>query len=286
MRDRLITHYLREIVAILSLNGAPGLRKRVFFSYTRLFCRYILAVKFSFRKTAPVRVGRFTIPPADFGVLRHLYEELFIERIYALALESDRPVIIDCGSNIGMSVLFFKEEYPQAHIIAFEPDPGNFKHLQSAMSANFPDVAIHNVAVSDVPGQMQLYTSSDSQGRITTKSLYRERLEDTALVSESVEVVRLSDYLQSSVDLLKIDIEGAEISVLRDLIATGMIGRVSNMIVEFHDIRQGGRQTLSEFLATLEGQGFVLKLAAEPPHSGGRVNTRGARDILIYASRV
>ena len=285
MKDRLIVHYLRQLVSILSLGGQPGLRKRLFVSYTRLFFRYILAVKFSIKKKAPVRIGRFTIPPTDFGVLRHLFEELFIERIYALALDSDRPVIIDCGSNIGMSVLFFKEEYPQARILAFEPDPDNFRHLQSAVSGNFSDVAIYNKAVSDEPGQMQLYASPDSHGGITTKSLYRERLDDTAVASASVEVVRLSEYLKLPVDLLKIDVEGAEISVLRDLIATGTISRVAKMIVEFHDIKHEGRPPLSEFLATLEEQGFELKLAAEPPRSRGRVDTREARDILIYASR-
>lgn len=285
MRDRIIIHYLRQVVAILSLDGPRGLRGRLFVSYSRLFWRYVLAVKFSSKKDAPVRVGRFTIPPTDFGVLRHLYEEIFIERIYALPLRSERPVIVDCGSNIGMSVLFFKEEYPQARITAFEPDPENFTHLESAVKANAPDVVIYKMAVSDEPGQLQLYTSSSSQGGMTMKSLYRERLDETALMSESVEVVRLSDYLPPAVDLLKIDVEGAEISVLRDLITTGAIGQVKNLIVEFHDMKQEGRPPLSEFLATLQAQGFELKLSAEPPRARGYIESSGTRDILIYASR-
>jgi FkbM family methyltransferase len=285
LRDRLIIHYLRQTMAIFSVDGPAELRRRLFFSYTRLFCRYILAVKFSLKKTARIRVDGYSFPPTDFGVLRHLYEEIFIERIYDLGLELERPKIVDCGSNIGMSVLFFKAQYPQAQIVAFEPDPDNFQHLQSTVSLNFSDVTIHNKAVSDTPGRMNLYTSADSQGGITTKSLYRERLEDTALVSKTVEVVRLSDYLQSPVDLLKIDVEGAETAVIHDLIVTGGISHVKNMIIEFHDIQQEGRPTLSRFLMLLEQQGFILRLAVEPLRSHGHIDLKVARDVLVYASR-
>lgn len=285
MRDRLVIHYIREAATALSLDGPRGLRKHVLGSYTRLFCRYVLGVKFSLKKDAPVKIGRFRVPPTDFRVLRHLYEELFIERNYDLALGSERPVIIDCGSNIGMSVLFFKDQYPQARIIAFEPDPENFSLLQSMVAGNFPDVTTYNMALAGEPGRMQLYSSSDRQGGMTMKSLYKERLEDTALPSESVEVVRLSEYLDRPVDLLKMDVEGAEISVIQDLIVTGTIQQVKNMIVEFHDMRQEGRQTLSEFLGMLEHQGFLLKLSAEPQRSGEHVDIAAARDILIYATR-
>lgn len=285
MRDRIFIHYLREAANILSLDGQPGLRKQILTSYTRLFWRYILAVKFSYKKTAPVPIGKFTIPPTDFGVLRHLYEELFIERNYDLALGTDHPCIIDCGSNIGMSVLFFKDVYPKARIIAFEPDPRNFDQLQSTVLANVPDVTVYNMAISDEPGEMKLYSSITSQSGITTKSLYRERLEDTSVQSETVKVVRLSDYVQSPVDLIKVDVEGAEVAVIHDLITSDAINLVRNMIIEFHDIKQEGRQTLSEFLARLGQQGFLLKLSAEPQRSEGRIDVKPPRDILVYASR-
>jgi hypothetical protein len=87
------------------------------------------------------------------------------------------------------------------------------------------------------------------------------------------------------VDLLKVDVEGAEISVLRDLIGSGAIKQVKNMIVEFHDIRQEGRPTLPDFLRMLEEQGFLVRLSAKPLRTNGRIDMSVSRDVLIYASR-
>ena len=53
--------------------------------------------------------------------LLHGLKEIFIENIYKQTLR-EKPYIIDCGANIGMSVIYMKQLYPQAEIIAFEPD--------------------------------------------------------------------------------------------------------------------------------------------------------------------
>ena len=57
--------------------------------------------------------------------IRYLFNETFVNAQYYFESDNDWPTIIDCGSNIGMSVLFFKRLYPQSKIIAFEPDPKN-----------------------------------------------------------------------------------------------------------------------------------------------------------------
>lgn len=41
-----------------------------------------------------------------------------------------KPVMVDCGVNIGTSVLYFLGEYPQAHVVALEPAPDNFALLE------------------------------------------------------------------------------------------------------------------------------------------------------------
>ena len=55
--------------------------------------------------------------------MRYLYREVFAEREYWFATDNPRPLILDCGSNIGMAILFFKSLYPDAEITAFEPAP-------------------------------------------------------------------------------------------------------------------------------------------------------------------
>ena len=50
------------------------------------------------------------------------YKEVFETEIYKFNTNSSSPLIIDCGANMGVSVLFFSKNYPNAKIYAFEPD--------------------------------------------------------------------------------------------------------------------------------------------------------------------
>ena len=63
----------------------------------------------------------------------HSLEEIFEEEVYRFQTENKTPLIIDCGANIGLSVLYFRRLFPNAKIIAFEPDEGIFKILQKNM---------------------------------------------------------------------------------------------------------------------------------------------------------
>jgi hypothetical protein len=57
------------------------------------------------------------------GLLENMFGELFLSQVYAVHKLPDRPYIIDCGGNIGLSVIWFKQRYPQARITVFEADP-------------------------------------------------------------------------------------------------------------------------------------------------------------------
>src|SRR5262245_31023688 len=60
--------------------------------------------------------------------LLHALDEIFEEEIYKIKLPS-KPTIIDCGANIGLSVIYLKLQSPDAHVIAFEPDTRNYELL-------------------------------------------------------------------------------------------------------------------------------------------------------------
>jgi hypothetical protein len=57
----------------------------------------------------------------DYDALSYLYNEIFIDNEYYFTAENENPYIIDCGSNIGMSIFDFKMLYPNSRILAFEP---------------------------------------------------------------------------------------------------------------------------------------------------------------------
>jgi hypothetical protein len=135
-----------------------------------------------------------------------------------------------------------------------------------------------------VAGRMELYSTTD-EGGSTTKSLFRESLDTASVVSESVNVVRLSDFLKAPVDLLKLDVEGAESSVMQDLVSSGALALVKNMVAEFHDISRTGEGSLANFLASLQANGFSCSFASEPRRSEGRIDPHARQNVLIYASR-
>ncbi|HET7425244.1 MAG TPA: hypothetical protein VFJ92_16880, partial [Gemmatimonadales bacterium] len=60
----------------------------------------------------------------EFELLAH---EIFEGGEYEFPCDTDAPVILDCGSHIGLSVAWFKRRFPKARITAFEPDPQNFE---------------------------------------------------------------------------------------------------------------------------------------------------------------
>jgi FkbM family methyltransferase len=284
MSHSLLGHYLQRTRAIAELPVSSGAKRRLLSCYTRMTWTYFRKGRLSRHPVTSFALWHMEFAFIDFAVLRHLFEEIFISRIYAVPLERDVPLILDCGSNIGMSIAFFQSEYPGAHIVGFEPDPANFKCLAANAQKNFPGVTIHEKALSDHAGVTSLF-STDQSGDSTTKTLFKDLLGDVHVRSHDISVVRLSDYVAEPVDLLKLDVEGAETLVLKDLVETGKITFIRKLIVEYHDIRQDHGDTLSAFLKILEDQGFLYTLAAQPHMQGEYIDIRAIQHVLIYATR-
>lgn len=82
-----------------------------------------------------------------YGLL-HSYKELFEENIYFFESENKAPTIIDCGSNVGLSIIYFKMLFPASTVVGFEPDPTLFKLLEANLeSFHFTNVEVRNEAV-------------------------------------------------------------------------------------------------------------------------------------------
>ena len=157
----------------------------------------------------------------------HTYRELFEEEIYRFTADSPAPLIIDCGANIGLSVVYFKSLYPQSTIVAYEPDEANIALLNKNIEANnFDKVTIKKEAVW-TKNEKLYFKSIGSQGsQISTEGLQQEH-------TVEVNAIRLSEVLQSQpVDFLKIDIEGAEYDVMKD--CANSLSTVKNIFVEYH----------------------------------------------------
>ena len=83
-----------------------------------------------------VKVDRFDVTGFSVSSLAYLHREIFVELQYYFRASRTDPVIVDGGSNIGMSVLFFKALYPAANVLAFEPAARAHELLRRNVEAN------------------------------------------------------------------------------------------------------------------------------------------------------
>lgn len=173
------------------------------------------------------------------------YKDVFFHQIYRFDAQRTDPLILDCGSNIGMSILYFKYIYPESRIIGFEPDPKIFRILQENITGNGLDnVKLVNVALGSKPGYTRFLSNGSSGGLITEGSN-----------TITVKVEMLSTYLDEPVDFLKLNIEGQELDVLKEIKSKKRLSNVKEMVLEYHGWA-GGKQLLGNILNLLDINGF------------------------------
>jgi FkbM family methyltransferase len=184
------------------------------------------------------------------------YREIFRKKIYDFNSKTDNPLIIDCGANMGLSTLYFSKKFPNSKIIAFEPDefvlPFLIKNLKSHDITNVE--LIRKAAwINNKP--LEFYTDKGMGGRLGS-SFYNES-------PTTVNTVRLKDYLSQNVEMLKMDIEGAEYTVLRD--CEENLKNVKHIFVEYHS-SFNKEQHLGEILLILKNNGFRYHLQESFSH--------------------
>jgi len=231
--------------------------------------------------------GPFTVTINDGPNFYVCYKDIFVGGIYAFSTETDRPRVIDCGSNIGVSILYFKYHYPTANVLGFEPDPKILPLLRQTLAENaLTDVEVVEAAVAGKPGQMDFFMDG-KYGSTLFADAAKHDGHDRPVIS--VPTVPLADYLNESIDLLKMNIEGAEWPVLQA--AESKIRQVREIIIEYHHL-PGLPRTLHDILALLHRNGFEYLIndydpsinpGTQPPF---RLDSNSRYFLLIYARRV
>ena len=175
----------------------------------------------------------------------HGLKELFIENTYKFNTDKQSPKIIDCGSNVGLSIIYFKRLFPNAKITGFEPDKNLFNILkQNLKTFGYSDVELINKAVYTKNGTIKFLASGNVGGRICD-----EESKDTT----ELDTARLQDFLNEEIDFLKIDIEGAEYDVIMD--CKTQLKNVKNLFIEYHSLEKN-EQKLDEILKVVKEAGF------------------------------
>ena len=205
------------------------------------------------RMTAPLLGKRIEITDPYWYL--PTYDDIFANEIYKFTASSATPLIIDCGANIGLSVIYFKHLYPNAKIIAFEPDPGIVAVLERNIEKfALPNVELCRQAVWTSEVEMCFQPDGSVGGRLAKKG--------GAAPTVCVPGVRLRDFLAQPVDMLKIDIEGAEHEVLLD--CADALQSVEHLFVEYHG-RADEVQRLHDVLHILQNAGFRYHIREANP---------------------
>ncbi|HEY2652954.1 MAG TPA: FkbM family methyltransferase [Solirubrobacteraceae bacterium] len=175
--------------------------------------------------------------------------EVIVRREYDELPCENAEVIVDLGAHIGLAALRLLAANPSAHVIAVEPDPFLIDQLRANVSG-LPVTVVH-AAISDRSGERILYRSD-----LFSWANSLERIMPVQ-VPVSVKAVTLDELLDacscSHVDLLKVDIEGAE----WDLFSRGLPSRVRSVVGEIHG--RAGR-TPQELVDVLTAHGVPVEI--------------------------
>ena len=184
------------------------------------------------------------------------FQEIFLNKDYDLAIESEKPFFIDAGANIGLATVYLKSKHPNAEVIAFEPS----KAIREVLELNIKMQGLSNVtvmpyALSSKSGMLE-FTVPDKDNLAGS---LRTNVESHGVKTEVVEVKRLAPFINKQCDFIKLDIEGAEYAVLHDI--KKKLNTVSNIFIEYHGEASGAPSDLAKIVSMLVSQGFRLNIS-------------------------
>ena len=232
-----------HLILNLTLNG---LHKFISNSRQRTFMKLALlnGGKNRYEK-GKIKFDGFNFIVADYLSFLYQYKEIFVDEYYRFQSDNDSPVIYDCGSNVGTSCAYFKMIYPNSIIKAFEAEQG----IADLLKTNIKNNGLTNIEVNEKAVWV------DNNG----VDLGVEGADGSSVyLGENVRKVnsiRLKDLLddENRVEMLKMDIEGAENDVILD--CGDSLKVVDNIFIEYHSFTNS-KQKLSDLLNVLEQNKF------------------------------
>ncbi len=176
--------------------------------------------------------------------------------IYGAAIAAgSRPLILDAGAHVGMSVLWWRHLFPKARIVAVEPSSANLSVLRRNV-AGLQDVTILHAAIANKPGSLRIVNpaAGGSATRVSAEG-----------AGESVPALTVAQIMEQSgadeILLAKIDIEGGEAALFSGELA--WLDRTHALAVETHDWLYPGERTSRSLLSAIAARPFDFLLNGE-----------------------
>ncbi len=168
------------------------------------------------------------------------YEDLFCEDAYDFGVRQPPTTIVDAGANIGLAAICFANRWPDATIIAIEPETSNFGLLKKNV-APYGNVYPVNAALWNQTGEINIIDTGSGNWAFMTQapdaSMPPKGKPVHKIRAITVDAV-IDEFRLGKIDILKIDIEGAEKEVFAD--TSSWIEKVDAIIVELHEHMKSG----------------------------------------------
>lgn len=175
----------------------------------------------------------FAYRPDDSPIIVSIFEQ----QEYLLPIKKFQPkLILDCGGNIGCAAVYFANEYPNAQIYSIEPEKNNFKLL--TFNTNFYD-NVHPIRSALWDKETFIRVEDKGFGLAGYMTSETKNNDPNALRTTTVSKL-LADSGFKEIDLLKIDIEGAEKEVFGAPNVDEWLPKVKVLVIELHDRMKRG----------------------------------------------
>lgn len=246
-----LSQYKRDIRAMFRGNKAIS-KFKLFFLYNWLCVKNVILTKILRLRPKKQKFLGYTVLFDNFNSFFAMFSEIFIHNVYETKLSEKTPTIVDCGANIGLSILYFKKVFPYSKILAFEPDPRTFQLLEQNIKNNkLKDIQLFNNAVSEKKEKLTLYSFNDFEGgpgnTIDAKYISFKNKKEF-----EVEALPISALNLEKIDILKIDVEGAEGFIFKDLVKNKVLEKVKVLHLEYHYNYESDQNNFSYIIQSLE----------------------------------
>jgi FkbM family methyltransferase len=192
----------------------------------------------------------YTLGAGEYDLAHFKQHAAIVQAAYdRIRRQGKTPVIVDAGANIGAASVWFSKQFPEAQILAVEPDPKNARICR--LNTEGRNVEVVEAAIGARPGSVTLVSAGESWGVRTVRG------GDVPIVTVPQLMARVDN---AELLLAKVDIEGFESDLFAE--ETDWIKSATAIIVEPHDWMLPGRGTSRTFRQAI-GPEFEILISGE-----------------------
>jgi len=185
-----------------------------------------------------------------------VFGQIFIDKQYEYPIDFIPETIIDCGANIGLTSVYYANRYPQARIIAVEPESSNFDLLKMN-TKDYPNITCLKKGIWDKETNLEIIDNGEGKWAFVTKEVVSQN-------ENTISAVSINDIIKqfsfNRIDIVKIDIEGSEKQVFSKNYEP-WLSQTKLVIVELHDKMQHG--TSHAFFDAMQHYDYRMDIKGE-----------------------